>query len=318
MYFDINKYIVNMVPELKRTKDTNQYKLLSGLMKGYEEIKGTQNQMENMELGIYPFIEPDFYYTVSSSQGQTQITENIEEHLNQNLFFPTEIVQSENITFVKSVQIPQFIQTNMYLKFRKQYIDKNYKISKNNILNINNGEVFNFTQNGDIIDYNRIGNIIYCLEQDRLEQFDQLNGDIIFSQNHSIQNIKSFQLIPNGLIIKHNDESFKNYNFIFNYDFEYEGVYYSLNQINQNITQKTQLYTFQDHLQGHIPFSRTNQTIQQKLIQNIVYSNIMQQDQSSPLLEDVNIQTLFDQYTDIGYKEKIKIISTILQNTTAY
>jgi hypothetical protein len=41
MYFDINKYIINMVPELKRTKDTTQYKFLSNLMKGYEEIRGT-------------------------------------------------------------------------------------------------------------------------------------------------------------------------------------------------------------------------------------------------------------------------------------
>lgn len=318
MYFDINKYIINMVPELKRTKDTTQYKFLSNLMKGYEEIRGTQNQIENMELGVYPFIEPDFYFELSTSTNFTTITEDIETYLSNNLFTPTSLVQSGDITSIKSVKMPQFVQNNLYYQIRKQNKSKDYIISNDKITNVQNGEDFQFVQNGKIIDYNKTGNIFYCLEQDRIEQFSTLNSELIFSQIHSMTNIEGFQLIPNGLLIKHTDGTYDNFQFLFEYDFEIDSLYYSLNHNNQNITNQNVIYTFYDHMQNHIPFQRTNCTIQQKLIQNIVYSNIMQQTKLSETYKDAKLKPLFDQYTDIGYKEKIKIVNEILTNPQNY
>jgi hypothetical protein len=45
-----------------------------------------------MELGVYPFIEPDFYFELSTSTNFTTITEDIETYLSNNLFTPTSLV----------------------------------------------------------------------------------------------------------------------------------------------------------------------------------------------------------------------------------
>lgn len=274
----IEKYIKYFPQDIKKTNDSNVYKILQILFSQLDYAEDIQTQYSKVLVGNFQFFQIDYLCEKSSS---TDIYKNYEtvdqfqEDIQINPLFPNKIVESGSYNptdLVKKYRPPKFILKTIFDSIVSTQKKINIKTNKYSIKTIN-PPIQIFEQDSTIKNYQFNGNVLYIMTVTKIVQINYITKKKMYELAYDFTDYIDFCVIPNGFILK-SQESFKNIEVIFDYDIQIGTTIYSTNHYNQS-SNYLELYNVIDQEQEIKKIKRSSSdkyTTNQIYWLNIVYA----------------------------------------------
>ena len=230
---NIEKYIKYFPQDIKKTNDSNTYKILQLLFSQFDYAEDIQTQYVKMLVGNFQFFQIDFISEKASSECVYKEFDNIDqfqEDIQINPLFPNRLIDSANYNSsdtIKKYTPPKFV---MKMIFESIYMTQKKKNIKTNLYSVKTivPSIEIFEQDAKIKNYQFNGNILYIMTTEKMIQINYITKKKIYEINYNFSNYNDFCVIPNGFILKGID-CYKNIETIFDYDIKIGSKIYSTN-----------------------------------------------------------------------------------------
>ena len=271
---------------------------------------------------ILPFFESDLLIELQSlpvgktlELEQTGVIDLEQFVYNQIQGLYPNLIFKNNTTVEKTVKTFNFNTLPMSLKeyvFNSlKFYQKDSKINVKDKLYIEEDQI----EVGDLKTYQFIGNILYYTTSNSFVLLDVINREKIFeitnfyvslSMDTDFQNQTDLVIIPNGFIIKNNNDYY-NYSLLYDYYYLLNDKYYTTNYLLTGVVNK--LYNLNDYFDIYKGLDRKNIDSQTHFYINILYNLIMKNEFNK--LQELGITS----DKNLGYNNKLVIFENlVLQN----
>lgn len=317
----IYDYFEQLPDFFDKSKNTVQYKLMYNYLKYFKYQPFQQRQYKSMMFNILPFFESDLLIELQSLPvGKTleleqtgvidleQFLYNHIQGLQPNLIFKNNTVLSKTVKTFNFNTLP--ISLKKYLFDSLKFYQKDSKINIKDKVYIEEDQI----EVEDLKSYQFIGNILYYTTSNSFVLLDVINGEKIFeitdfyvplTTDTDFQNQNDLVIVPNGFIIKSNDDYY-NYSLLYDYYYFINSIYYTTNYLlTGNVRQ---LYNLNDYFNIYKGLDRKNIDNQTHFYINILYNLIMKNELNR--LQELEI-TLDN---NLGYNNKLAIFENLVLN----